>query len=521
MELLVIVSLIVILTTGVGARDYIELWPEGWSEVSPLFSTSIFADRFFVAYDEMGTSFLSVDGLYFKEVDLIYRLVRDNKVEEEVVLRAKRELDNPFLGLDQEGNRYAVWLERSSEGNTLNYTTFGAFYTGHETLVFRDTKNTIQDLAAVQIGATTHVVWSEREGHFQIHYGRIEQGQLVLEETITNSTDLSVRPSIAVDQLGVVHLAWMETSDIGVQIHYRKRGLAGWTKPLKVGDGSVQDIQQGGNIALTATSEGVALAWSALPRNSSRLFVYLAQVSPHGQVTTPVALVLGGKAKFVEGAPQLQLIWQGVGRFGSEVNHGYYEEGRLKDVTDLTVGRKSAFRPEVVYREGYLYVYWLQAQPERGYGVYGINNQFPKAISLWRKVGIDETNPFIHLFFLFVSTTMLALVYTIMNLGVILIGGLVYGLIQRSEKYRQQSFFYQIALIGTILTLTRHLPIPAGNPEFFGLIHSGISFVLATMGTYWIMRNVRQRGVFEDISMILLWMLLFQFFALIPQNILQ
>jgi hypothetical protein len=520
-KFLLTILMTLLLATGVGARDYIEVWPEGWSEVSPLFTTSIFADRFFVDHDQAGTSFLSMDGLYFKELDLTYRLVRDAQVNEEVVLRAKGELANPFLGLDQKGNRYVLWLERSPEGNTLNYSTFGVPYTGHKNHVFWETNNIVQDLAAFQVGEISHVVWSEREGYFQIRYAQIDQGQLVAMETITNSTDLSVRPSVIVDKQGVVHVAWMETTDLGVQIQYSKRVADRWTQPLKIGSGSVQDIQQGGSIALTLTSQGVALAWAALPKSGNRLFVYLAQVSPQGEITTPTALALGSRARFVNGAPQLQLVWQGVGRFGSEVNHGNYEEGRLTDVTNLTVGRKAAFRPEVIYRDGHLYIYWLQAQAERGYEVYGINNQFPKTISLWRKVGIDETAPLIHVFFLFVSTIMLASVYTIMNLGVLVVGGLAYGLIHRSEKYKNQPLFYQIALIAAILTVARYLPIPSGSPQFFGLIHYGVSFVLAIMGTYLIMRNVRQRGTFVNITILFLWMLLFQFFALIPQNILQ
>ena len=520
-KLILIICLILMVTSGAGAKDYIEVWPEGWSEVSPLFATSVFADRFFVAHDGAGTSFLSVDGVYFKELDLTYRLVKDNSVIEEIVLSEKGELDNPFLGLDQHGNRYVVWLERTPENNTLHYATFSAPYNGHEASVFRVTRNTIQDLSAFQKDETTYVVWSERDRHFQIRYAQIEQGRVVEMETVSNSTDLSVRPSITVDQQGIAHIAWMETSDIGVEIHYSKRDSNGWSEPLKIGDGSVQDIQQGGSIDLITTREGVAIAWAALPRNTSRLFVYLAQVSPNGQVTEPLALTLGSKAKFVPDTSQLQLVWQGVGRFGSEINHGYFEEGRLKDVTNLTVGRKAAFRPEVIYRDGYLYIYWLQAHQERGYGVFGINNQYPKAISFWRKVGIDESAPLIHLFFLFVSTLMLAVVYTILNLGVLFVGGLIYALIQRSEKYRRQSLFYRIALIAAILTVTRYLPIPKGSPEFFGLIHYGVSFVLALMGTYLIMRNVKQRSAFVDITLILLWMLLFQFFTLIPQNILQ
>lgn len=516
------IILIVLFATGiVGARDYIEVWPEGWSEISPLFSTSIFADRFFVASDQSGTSFLSVDGVYFKELDLTYRLLKGTKIEEEIVLSSQKEITSPSLGLDSKGNRYVVWFERSAEGNSLKYAVLQAPYKGHETKVVRVTQNTIQDLATFQTDDITHVVWSERDSHFQVRYAQISEDEVILMETVSNTIDLSVRPSIAVDRQGLVHVAWMETSDIGVQIHYSSRDTNGWSKALKIGDGSVQDIQQGGNIELLPTNDGLAVAWSALPRNGSRLFVHLANVSPNGTVSTPSALVLGSKARFVHSDSQLQLVWQGAGRFGTEVNHGYLEDGRLKSVTNLSVGRKAAFRPEVITRDNHLYIYWLQAREDRGYAVFEINNQNPKAISFWRKAGIDENAPAIHIFFLLVSTIMLAGVYTILNLGILIVGGLIYTIIQKSDKFRKQSLFYRIALIATLLTVVGYLPIPKSNPVFFGLIHYGLSFVLALVGTYLIMRNVKQRGTFIDLSLMLIWMILFQFFTLIPQNILQ
>ena len=83
------------------ARDYIDIWPEGWSEVTPLFTTSIFTDRFFVTHDAQGTSFLSADGTYFKETNLTYRRVYAGAILEEVVLRSQVELDRIFLGLGE------------------------------------------------------------------------------------------------------------------------------------------------------------------------------------------------------------------------------------------------------------------------------------------------------------------------------------------------------------------------------------------------------------------------------------
>ena len=47
----IILVILFVVTPAAYTRDYIEVWPEGWSEITPFFPTSIFADRFFVTSD--------------------------------------------------------------------------------------------------------------------------------------------------------------------------------------------------------------------------------------------------------------------------------------------------------------------------------------------------------------------------------------------------------------------------------------------------------------------------------------
>lgn len=502
------------------ARDYIEVWPKGWSDITTLFQTSIFADRFFVVNDQAGTGILSADGVYFKELDLSYRFIQGDAVVEHIVLRPKAEIESAFMGVDQANGRHVLWLERSAEGNKINYTKVTVPYLSHEIWPIVETRNTIQDLVAYEDGDTTHLVWSERDGYFQIKYAQVKQGELLSLETVTDTEDLSVRPSIAVDATGTPHITWLEATMIGFDLRYSRRVQNSWTPYRKVGEGSVQDLQQGGSIAMANFGQEVYILWSTMPHNSSSLFVHLAIVDQSGTISPPERLTLGTKAQFVTGALEPEIVWQGVGPFGAQVNHASLRDGRLQEITNLTVGRKGAFRPEAFAKGEFRYVYWLQAQAEPGFKVSGINNEFAKAISIWRKVGLDEEAPIIHVLFLFMSTLMLAGVYTVTNGGVLIIAGVIYSVLQRFGTYRKQPLFYQVALLATILIVLRRLPIPAGNPEFFGLIHYGLSYALATVGTFLILRKVKQRGFFLTLSVLLIWMLLFQFFALIPQSIL-
>jgi len=510
----IILVILFVVTPAAYTRDYIEVWPEGWSEITPFFPTSIFADRFFVTSDPHGTSFLSVDGLYFRELDLTYRLLQDDEVIEEVVLTSGAEIGGAFLGLDENGVRYALWIERSPGSNTIKYAAFRSPYAGHEPVVLLQTDRLIQDLEAYQSGGETHVVWSERIDNFQIRYAVVRGGEVVLLETVTDTKDVSVKPSVTLDQAGSVHMAWMETTPLGVEVRHSVRRGDGWSVPRKVGEGSVQDIEQGGGVSLASFGETVSVAWSALPRNGNRLAVYMTTVNFQGEAKAPTTVAMGSRPKFVAGSNGPELVWQGLGPFGAQVNYLDLEG----NITNLTVGRKGAFRPEAYHREGFSYVYWLQAEADGGYRVYGIQNESPKALSLWRKVGIDESSPGYHILFLFMSTFMLAGIYTMMNLGVVVAVGLLSVLLDRIRAYKSQGLLYRVVLLGTLMLLVRRLPIPAGSPQFFGLVHYWLSYVLATLGTFVILRRVKQRGMILTTGILLVWMMLYQFFALIPQT---
>lgn len=503
-------------------RDYIDVWPAGWSEITHLFNTSIFTDRFLVAEDvSSGFGFLTADGLYFRELDLVYRVVKDGEVQEKIILASQREIITQRLSTDSEGNMYAVWIEKSSDGYSLNYLELNSARANLEPIILLATDHTIRDLAVFQEGAVTHIVWSEWEEHLQIKYGRVENGVLAAVEAVTENTNLSVRPSVTVDKQGHPCVVWMESDPHeAVRIFFSKKTGGTWSQPLAVGPGSVYDIEQGGSIVLLPTENGLIMAWAALARNSNRLFVHLSEVGHDLSVTGPIVLAAGSRPRLLQDDSGLQLVWQGEDQFGSRIYHAHLRNGGLERVTNLTIGRKAGFRPEVMGVEGYVHVFWLQADPERGFNVHMINNRFPKAISWWQKAGIDEKAPAYHLVYLFVSNSMLSFAYLFGSAGVILVGWAISSFLFSFTAYRKQNLFYKITLSALILLVVRSLPIPSVVPAFFGLLHYGLSVVLAILGTYFILRGIQQKGIFLSMAVVLLWTFLFLFFSLIPQNIL-
>lgn len=518
-----LVILLLLFSNPVVARDYIEVWPQDWSDVTPLFKTSIFANRFFVKNDSLGASYLSTDGLYFKELDLVYRTVNRQAIEQEVVLRSKAELHGLFLGIDDRSNRHVVWSEKAENGYSINYTHFSIPYTDHMHHIIYTSNNTVQDIAAFQENNIIHLVWSERDKYFQIKYAQISNNELQFVETVTDTNDISVKPSIILNDRGIPHVFWMETSDSqGVKIlHASRLSNNQWSMPTKIGLGTVQDIKQGGVIELARYGPEIFALWASTHRGGNNLYVSLVKFDSSGEISEQEFLAAGSRARFVDGTTEPQLVWQSDGQFGTEIRYAKYIDDHLDDEINLSVGRRGAFRPEAYCIDSNVYVSWLHADPEQGYVLHEINNEYPKKITTWRKVGIDEQAPFAHLLYVFISTFMMAMVYTVLNIVVMLVGGIIYGLVLRYNIYAEQSFFYRLSLLSIILMVVSRFPIPAVSASFFGLIHHGLAYVLALIGTYLLMRGVKNRGAFVNIATIIIWMYLFQYFSLIPEVILR
>lgn len=509
----IVLMLLVFSTVALANKDELALW----SDPKPVFETGTSSARFSVAHDELGTSFLSIDGLYFREADLKYRLVDQGEVLEEVQIAPSGEVDNPFVFIS-EGNRHIFWRERREGTSTINYASLSVPYAGHEVKVVKETTNAIQDLHAFQDGENIHFVWSERDSYNQIHYGQVREGELVTTDIITDSADVSIRPAVAVDENGVIHVAWYDTSFRGVDVFYSMKQDSSWSNPRTLGRGDVRDIERGGMVELQVLGDSLYAAWSATPDRKTDLEIYLAEIR-RGRSIGGVSLVKGTRPRFIVQDDQLLLFWEDRGEFGSEIYYGPIRHKNISTNIKLTEGRNAGLRPEIINKDGYIYAYWLKPS-DRGHQVMEINNQFPRTITFWYYIGIDKENPLEHLFFLISNTIMLTPMYMISQIGVILLVSFAFFSLQRFAGFRNRSLFYQIILIATLFSLARQLPIPKGSLEFLRPAHYGLSVVLATVGTYSVLRPIQKRESFASFYMLLLWAFLFQFFAMLPHNIL-
>ena len=88
-----------------------------------------------------------------------------------------------------------------------------------------------------------HVAWWDTRtdgwGSLGKTYYRKKEGATWLdEELVTDPSMGAMRPTIAVDDLGYVHVAWIDQRDPNYQIYYRRRTPAGWESEQAITDES-------------------------------------------------------------------------------------------------------------------------------------------------------------------------------------------------------------------------------------------------------------------------------------------
>lgn len=493
---------------------------QDWSDATPLFETSIYAERLTIINDGHGTSLLTLDGRYARGLNLTYRLFQDDKLNKEIVLVREKEVQNPNLLADAE-TRHVFWLEKLVGKNSISYTKIDIPYNGHGQEILLSTQNIIQDLNVYFHNDVFHLVWSERSNGYQIHYAQMVDGKLGPYEIITHSRDVSLRPSIAVDNYGTVHVAWYESTPSAVQIHYAKKQAHKWSSPINIGLASVKDIANRNVIELNPSNSVLHAAWTSSLRSSAP-DINMVEISDKA-INGPFKITTGTHPKIYQVGEELKLVWQSEGHYGSEVYTGTYGDGQLNGILKLTSGRESGLRPEPLVKDGYSYIYWLRANDQGDFFVYEINDQHPRVTTFWDYIGIDKHNPIGHLAFLISNTAMSAPTIVIFDFTAVFFGIFIYILLNRYKTFRNRSLFYQIVLFAALVLVLRYIPLPILKPVPINSIHYLLTILIATLCTYAILypikRNLRSNNCVQ-VAVIILWLFLFQFFTMLPHNIL-
>jgi len=121
-------------------------------------------------------------------------------------------------------------------------------------------------------GGTLHVAWWDTRQDTlvgKIYHRERSGGVWLAEELLTDPENNAMRPSIAVDDSGFVHVAWIDKRGSFEQIYYRRRGPAGWEDEIALTDEAATHYHPS---LAAAGGEAVIAYWQNVDGTNSEIF---------------------------------------------------------------------------------------------------------------------------------------------------------------------------------------------------------------------------------------------------------
>jgi uncharacterized protein YqjF (DUF2071 family) len=143
----------------------------------------------------------------------------------------------PHIAVDSSGNIHITWIDERDAG----YLNAEIYYTKLNNIgntLVDDTRLTyasgdsIYPRITVDSSGNVHIAWEDiRDGNGEIYYTKLDNvGNTLVDDTrLTDDTASSMRPRIAVDSSGNVHIAWYDSRDGNAEIYYTELDNAGTT----------------------------------------------------------------------------------------------------------------------------------------------------------------------------------------------------------------------------------------------------------------------------------------------------
>ena len=127
---------------------------------------------------------------------------------------------------------HMVYMEEVSSHLQVMYRTYrNNVWSAAMPLTNVPTGNRMVPTIAIGPDKSLHVAWWDTRGDTlvgKIYYRKKAGGVWLDEELLTNPAMNAMRPDIAVDDSGFVHVAWIDARGSSEEIYYRRRGPAGW-----------------------------------------------------------------------------------------------------------------------------------------------------------------------------------------------------------------------------------------------------------------------------------------------------
>jgi uncharacterized repeat protein (TIGR01451 family) len=201
----------------------------------------------------------------------------------------------PILTIDRDGRVHAIWtVYRTTGYHEVVYTQLDSDSAWSSPITVANLPGWIYITNfASDANGNLHALWlydsSGTTNYAEIYYlRRSADGVWSAPQNVSNLPDHSIYPTLAIDNAGTVHVAWLEYSFFGPADYYfyyaHSESDEGWSAPVEISKGEAQDTFQ-----LRADNNGVIHAAYSFAGN-----VYYWQIFPDGVWSTPTDIGLDG-----------------------------------------------------------------------------------------------------------------------------------------------------------------------------------------------------------------------------------
>jgi len=128
----------------------------------------------------------------------------------------------PEIAVDNAGNVYVVWMQNVGKNYEIYFRkrmngTWGAIQNISKT----NLSSQFPQVAVDNNSGNVYVVWQERaNNHWQVYFNVLQNGQWAVRTALTNNNTESIKPAIAVDGYGEVHIVYSDNSGGPYNIWY-------------------------------------------------------------------------------------------------------------------------------------------------------------------------------------------------------------------------------------------------------------------------------------------------------------
>jgi hypothetical protein len=169
---------------------------------------------------------------------------------------------------------HMVYMEQDASGNLqIMYRAFkNNKWTAAVPLTDVASGNRMVPTMGIGPGGTLHVAWWDTRQDTligKIYHRERSGGVWLAEELLTDPANNAMRPSIAVDDSGFVHVAWIDKRGSYEQIYYRRRGPSGWEDEIAL---TFDDATHYHPSIAVAGGEAVLAYWQNVDATNSEIF---------------------------------------------------------------------------------------------------------------------------------------------------------------------------------------------------------------------------------------------------------